>query len=261
MATWREQYQIVKGYRIREGDNKTFDCPFCGASKKFTVGMKDGTLLWNCYKASCPVTGSYRGERSWTAIKNRLTAKTAAVQRKRRVPVPAFLTGVEGHEEAVRYLDSVNALEALRTHLADILYSPVDNRVLFMMNGRTGAVGRALDSSLPKWKAYGETDGIFSCGRGPTAVVVEDAASACAVGILPEYTGVALLGTSASGAQRIQLKRYERAIIALDNDASKKAIALAQSVGGLVPVTVRFLLDDLKWLKPEDIRKVLSHES
>ena len=257
MATWREQYQIVKGYRLREGDNKTTDCPFCGASKKFTVGMKDGVLLWNCYKASCPVNGSYRGERSWTAIKNKIGSTTPSPTRKRIMPVPSFLTGVEGHEDALAYLASVNSLEAVRSRLADVRFAPSENRVLFMMNGGAGAVGRALDNRVPKWTNYGATDGVFTCGKGSTAVVVEDAASACTVGVLPEFTGVAILGTSTSVLQRAELLHYERIIIALDNDASKKAIALLCRIGGLVKTTVRFLSEDLKWLKSEDIRKVL----
>lgn len=257
MATWREQHQTVKGYRVREGDNKTLDCPFCGASKKFTVGMKDGVLIWNCYKASCPVSGSYRGERSWSAIKSKVSSNTPSPTRKRIVPIPSFLTSVEGHDDALAYLSSVNCLEALRSRLADIRFAPSENRVLFMLNGGTGAVGRSLDNRTPKWKNYGSTEGTFTCGKGTTAVVVEDAASACAIGILPEYTGVAILGTSISSVQRMHLLRYERVIIALDNDASLKAIALSGHIAGLVPTTVRFLSEDLKWLRPEDMRKVL----
>lgn len=257
MATWREQLETVKGCKVKEGENRTMDCPFCGAKKKFTVAKKDGVLIWNCFRASCPSKGSFRGERGWSAIRAKISPQRPPTARRWTRPMPDMLAGVENHPEALSYLESVHSLEAFRAGLVEVSYAPADNRVLFCMNKGKGAVGRSLDGRTPKWQAYGDTSGCFMVGTGPVGVLVEDPASACAVGVLPEYTGVALLGTNLSTEQKFQLRHLERLIIALDKDASKTSMSLVRRVEGLIPSTVRLLSDDMKWLSQEQIRRVL----
>lgn len=257
MTTWREQAEIVGNYRVKEGQTLSLDCPFCGAKKKFTVSKRDGNLIWNCYRASCSVRGSKAGARSLDTIKARMKTGQPIKDMRRVDPIPAPLVAVEGHPEALAYLSSVGSLEAVRSHLAKAFYAPSENRVVFVMNRGAGCVGRALDGRKPKWKVYGDTTGVFACGVGKTAVIVEDPASACAVGVLPEYTGVALLGTNLSSLQKAQLGKYQRAIIALDKDASMKSVSILGRVAGLVPATVRFLGEDLKWLSSDQIRGAL----
>ncbi len=52
-------YNIVKELDIPNGHTKRMSCPNCG-EKTFTVTNNMGSLLWNCYRASCGVKGGAR---------------------------------------------------------------------------------------------------------------------------------------------------------------------------------------------------------
>lgn len=257
MFTRNDQLTMIRNIRVKEGESLTINCPFCGGQKKFSISKIDGKTLWNCYKASCGARGAMGGPRNMAVVKARIESSQKPQLVKEPLPLPKLISGISNHPDVVEYLQSVGSYEAVQRRLAMVGYSPEEHRVLFFMNGGTGAVGRALDSRLPKWKAFGDTEGCFTCGKGTTAVVVEDAASACSVGVLDGYTGIALLGTNISHRQKRQLMSYQRVILCLDKDASRKAILLLQRLEGLVPATVRFLEKDLKLLRSDQIRRIL----
>lgn len=257
MKATSQQNDILSSVRLKDGETKRIDCPFCGGKSTFTLTRKDGRRLWNCYKASCTASGGKGDTRSITSIHKALSAPFNGTIRVNPEPIPQIVSHPDHHPEVVQYLEQVHAIEAMKSGLVDVCYAPKENRVLFWMNKGSGAVGRALDGRRPKWKAFGDTTGIFTCGVGKTAIVVEDAASACAVGILPNYTGVALLGTHIDSIKKRQLMAFDRVIFCLDNDASKKSISLLRKVEGWVPASVRFLRDDLKWLTKTQIEEVL----
>jgi hypothetical protein len=257
MYDTKNQRETLEAIRLKDGETKRIDCPFCGGSKTFTITRKDGKRLWNCYKASCTAVGSRGDTRSIETIEQALRGPLNGTYRVNPEPLPEITSAIDHHEDVVEYLYQVHAMESVRLGLVKVSYAPKENRVLFWMQSGRGAVGRALDGRRPKWKAFGETQGIFTCGESPIAVVVEDAASACAVGCLPGYTGVALLGTHLDAVKKSQLKPFERVIFCLDNDASKKSIGLLRKLEGLVPATVRFLRDDLKWMSKDQIVEIL----
>ena len=80
------------------------------------------------------------------------------------------------------------------------------------------------------------------------SIRIEDAASACAVSKFG--TGVALLGTTLTDEAIQVIKGFDRAVIALDKDASGKAISMARRLNMYLPTTVKFLEQDLK-VNPE----------
>lgn len=252
-----DQRTTLDSIKLRDGETKRINCPFCGGNNTFTLSLLNGKRVWNCYKASCSAHGAHSVVRSLDTIRTRLNGPLNGTVHINPIPIPSILSTPTEHDRVVWYLEQVHSFDAYLKGLVDISYAPKENRVLFFMNKGEGAVGRALDSRKPKWKVYGNTQGIFTCGSGKTAVLVEDAASACSVGILPEYSGVSLLGTNMSPIQKRQLMSYERVIICLDNDASKKSVRILSKLEGLVPATVRFLRDDLKWLSPTQIEEVL----
>ena len=45
---------------ITNGTTKRIDCPNCGGYRTFTVTNNMGSLVWNCYKASCNIKGGTR---------------------------------------------------------------------------------------------------------------------------------------------------------------------------------------------------------
>lgn len=171
--------------------------------------------------------------------------------------IPRMVSDPSNHPRVMSYLEQNASIDAYREGWIDIRYAPAEDRVLFYTPDRIGAVGRSLSGAKPKWKAYGDTSGILTVGKGRTMVLVEDAASACSVARLEGFQGGALLGTNLSPSQKTQLRGLDNVIIALDRDASRKALSMQAKIQGLVPCSVRFLTDDLKHLSVPQIRSIL----
>jgi len=153
--SYRDQIDILSSIRINDGEKKSLDCPFCGGRKKFGIVKQDGKLLWNCFRSSCGVKGSYNAGRGASGVKAYLRGKeTKAVYYN---SLPSIVSSIDHHKEALSYIESVNSLEAYRDGLIKIKYAPRDNRVIFYTEDGRGAVGRALDGRTPKWYTYGDT--------------------------------------------------------------------------------------------------------
>lgn len=269
MYNRQEQIEIIKSIKINEGQSKTIDCPFCYGKKKFSITNKDGTILYNCYKASCSVKGAYRKGMSLSLIKSKAAVKRETLTEffEREIEarginlrsVPEVVSQPKNHTAVMKYLTENGCIPAYEQGLIKIMYAPAENRCLFMMNDGKGAVGRSMSGAIPKWMSYGDTSGVLTVGDSTTGVIVEDAPSACAVGALGNYTGMAILGTTLSTKQKQKLKTYGNLIICLDNDAKGKAIKLLRQLQGLVECTVRFIPKDLKYCRVEEIVKVIEN--
>ena len=262
MYSRAEQYSVIEKIRCKEGETKRVDCVFCGGKYTLTVSKKEGSLVWNCYKASCGARGAKRIGYSLNAIKTKFDKScsgcSSTCTEKRTLSLPSVNSSVDNHIDVINYLRDNNCYNAYEDKAVDISYDPANDRVLFWMNNNEGAVGRALNKNTkPKWLSYGNVSGVLAIGNKPTAIVVEDAASACAVYATGVYTGVALLGTNVSPLQRIQLSHYQNLIICLDKDASKKAIKISRSLSGIVNTTVCFIRDDFKYMNPISIREII----
>lgn len=256
MATYREQLETLNGIRLKSGEHRRVDCPFCGGRNTFTLSSVDGTLLWNCYKASCGIRGSKGVGRSADQIRAKLADQKLA-QSRRTDPIPRVVSDPANHPAVMTYLSQNGCMPAYENRWISILYAPAEDRVLFCNADKTGAAGRALFGQKPKWKVYGDTTSILTVGMGTTIVLVEDAASACSVARVDGLVGGALLGTNLSPHQKAQLRSYENVVVALDKDASRKALSLQAKIQGLKPVRVRFLTEDLKYLSPVQIVELI----
>ena len=108
---------------------------------------------------------------------------------------PEYFTSVTNNERALRYLKNNNCIDAYENRLVNIMYDPKQDRVVFMVKDglkTVDAIGRSLNYKVkPKWYRYGKSEKLFTCGDSQDAILVEDAASACAVSKI--FTGVALL--------------------------------------------------------------------
>ena len=259
MFNYRDQIEIIERIKIREGEHKTLDCPFCGGSKKFTIDrLNDGRLVWNCFRASCNVKGSKSYGRSITAAKAYVAGADQSRPTSKVLPLPELTTKVENRENAISYLRSVNSLDAYEAGLIDIRYDPKTKRVLFYNNDKSGAVGRAL-SRGPKWLSYGDTSTGIAVGKSDIAVVVEDVASACSVARLPDYTGFAILGTHITNTLKNTLHKYKVVYIVLDNDATRKAAQLTKKLRG--SVFLRTTSKDPKELGLDQIIKIIKNKT
>jgi DNA primase len=128
------------------------------------------------------------------------------------------------------------------------------NRVVFLIkDGRkvVDAAGRSLDGRGPKWYRYGSSRSPFVSGAGTSAAcIVEDCASACSVcGIV---SGVALLGTNLLTEHIEVLKQYDRVFVALDKDATDKAITIVRTLHSHVPTRLMVLHTDLKNMEKDE---------
>jgi len=251
LSTFLEDVELAEGESIRQ------NCPECGGRNTFTVTRKLGKLVWNCYKASCGCSGAKRKNYSRDMIVSKLRDRDTKETTSCPFSIPEHFLNVlyTEHEEYLRSVHASNAETMLDTR---------ENRVVFIIRDPdtreiTGAVGRAMNKhKLPKWKRYDKTpDLLYFIGDGPTAVLVEDCASACAVANAG-YTGIALLGTSIHDGHISQLMRFGHVIIALDKDASKKSIKLKKKLDSYMSSSVVLLPDDLKYFPPSEVQVILS---
>jgi hypothetical protein len=252
--SYKDQIDILSSIKIKDGEKKSLDCPFCGGRKKFGMIKQDGKLLWNCFRASCGVKGSYKAGRGLSGVKDYIQRReTKAVYYN---SLPKIVSSVRHHPQAMEYLQSVNSIDAYEQGLITIKYAPTDNRVLFYTQDKEGAVGRALDGRTPKWYTYGNTSQGIHVGEG-IPVLVEDTPSACSVARLEGYSGYALLGTRITPRIKARLRQFTHVLIVLDKDASSKALSLVKSVQSVCNATVRFTETDLKCLTGEQIQSIL----
>lgn len=258
---------FIKSLDIREGQTQRVSCPICGGYNTFTVTRQAGKVLYNCYKASCNVKGNTKVRRSMAYIRDVLDGKDAYTNPSREhkpFELPTTLTLPINSGSCKNYIEDMNIQTSIDAGYTYVLYDIKEHRCVFLVTDEQktiiGAVGRALrKDTIPKWKRYDKrNDLMFVCGpKQGIAVVVEDCASACTV-FAAGYTGVALLGTSLTDYHIPQLRSFDKVIIALDPDASKKAIKMQKQLDAYVPTEVMFLTDDLKYFSPSIVRSLIT---
>ena len=243
-------YNTISDIDISNGETKRMNCPNCGGFKTFSLTNNMGHLLWNCYKASCNISGSKRTHLSVDDIRSSFsTDKTTHVS---TFELPSSVVSHGNRKEVMQFCDDWG-LHATKLNL---LYDVKENRVVFpvVQDGiMVDATGRALTNRLPKWKRYGKSSLPYTYGTGKVAVVVEDCVSAAVVGS-DVLVGVAVLGTSLSESHKNYLAQFSTAIIALDPDALPKTLSFAKELRGHVDsIKVLKLQDDLKYRNSVDM--------
>jgi len=245
--------KILNDITLINGDTKRIDCPECNGKKTFTITNNMGSIVWNCYKAGCTVSGGRRVHLSSDDIRKSLGKTVSETRGIPKFDKPEWLVR---DTKAIAPYCSEWGLDADKLGL---LYDVREHRVVFPVvhNGHTvDATGRSLGKRLPKWKRYGKNDLPYASGYGSVAVVVEDCVSAAVVGS-HVYVGVAVLGTSLSEAHKRYLSQFSTAVIALDPDALRKTLQFAKELRGYVDtVRVLKLHDDLKYRNPDDLQNL-----
>jgi len=245
-------YNIVSDMDVPVGMTKRVACPNCG-EKTFTVTNNMGSLVWNCYRASCGVKGGTRVRMSADDIRAGFTgADDFAKQDTFKLPDYIVPHNLDIAEIAME-------LYGLDAQALGLMYDVKENRMVFPIvhDGKVvDATGRSLGKRLPKWRRYGKSGLPYVSGRGKVAVVVEDCLSAAVVGY-GTFVGVALLGTSLQETHKGYLSQFSTAIIALDPDALPKTLIMAKELRGHVnDVRVLRLTDDLKYRNPTDMENL-----
>jgi len=246
-------YNIVSDMDISNGTTKRIDCPNCGGTKTFTVTNNMGSLVWNCYKASCNIKGGTRVHLSVDDIRAGFSgAEEFALS---TFELPSYIVPHRNKRTVVRFCYKYG----LEPEDVGVMYDVKEDRVVFPVvhDGHiVDATGRSLSKRLPKWKKYGNSGLPYTSGCGKVAVVVEDCVSAAVVGY-GAFVGVALLGTSLQESHKRFLTQFSTAIIALDPDALPKTLQMAKELRGHVnDVRVLKLTDDLKYRNPTDMENL-----
>lgn len=244
---------IISDLSLVNGETRRMTCPSCNTKNTFTVTNNMGSIVWNCYKASCSVSGGTRTTLTADDIRKSLgfVAEETHVATFSR---PEWF--VRDYTKLSGFCDQWE----LDAQQLGLMYDVKEHRVVFPVvhNGvAVDATGRSLGKRIPKWKRYGKSDLPYAAGRGKTAVVVEDCVSAAIVGDGGVYVGVAVLGTSLSNGHKRYLSQFSTAIIALDPDALPKTLQFARELRQYVDtIKILYLRDDLKYRNPTDFEKL-----
>ena len=243
-------YNIVSDMDVPNGHTKRMTCPVCNGYNTFTVTNNMGSLVWNCYKASCTVSGGTRVHLSVDDIRNGFAG--AEEFATNTFELPSYVVPHRNKRAVIKFC----AEWGIDENELGVLYDVKEDRIVFpvMHEGKTvDATGRSLGKRLPKWKRYGKSGLPYAYGYGNVAVVVEDCVSAAVVGC-GFLVGVAVLGTSLAETHKRYLSQFSTAVIALDPDALPKTLEMAKDLRGYVNnVKLLRLKDDLKYRNEEDL--------
>ncbi len=244
---------IISDLSLANGESRRMTCPSCKTKNTFTITNNMGSIVWNCYKASCPISGGTRTTLTAADIRKSL-GSVAEETHVSTFSKPEWL--VRDYKKLTGFCDEWE----LDPQDLGLLYDVKEDRVVFpVIHGGTtvDATGRSLGKRLPKWKRYGNSHLPYTHGRGKTAVVVEDCISAAVIGDGGVYVGVAVLGTSLSDGHKRYLSQFSTVIIALDPDALQKTLLFAREMRTYVDtVKVMYLRDDLKYRNPTDLHNL-----
>tara|TARA_A100001391_G_scaffold202556_1_gene192491 strand:- start:1157 stop:1936 length:780 start_codon:yes stop_codon:yes gene_type:complete len=239
-------HDIINDIHITVGETKRMNCPTCGGYNTFTITNNMGSLVWNCYKASCNIKGTTRKRMSVDEIKS-----VHDFKKDNEFVLPEYVVQSNDNYILKWFYD-----RNIDSNTVEFFHDVKENRVVFPIHqkGKTvDAIGRSLGKRLPKWRKYGSSGLPFTFGCGSVAVVVEDCLSALCIGS-EVYVGVAVLGTTLTDIHKRYLSQFSTTIIALDPDALPKTMQFAKELRGHVnTVKVLRLTDDLKYRKEEDL--------
>lgn len=232
------------------------DCPVCGKSNTFSVTDDGLQRMWFCFHADCNVSGrtGIVLSKDFAKIAIKKPTPSVAPAAPDKFVIPDTFTSLSRNLDAELYVRSVHAYDAYLSGRADIRYDFKRNRVAYLVKHEgkvVDAVGRSLDGRGAKWYRYGNSKYPFVSDRGKhTAIVMEDAASACSVSNL--VTGVAILGTNLLDEHVDFLSKYKRVFVALDKDATDKALDMVKILCRKIPTRLMVLDRDLKNLNNEE---------
>ena len=235
------------------------DCPACKGHNTFTATRIVGKIIYNCYKAGCTLCGS-AGSSLTVADSKKLRKEDVETEFKLLPHIVKRGKVVEAWAYKKMGFPEQESTEEL---CSSLFYDVIYNRIVFPVyidHVLKDAAGRALHKSKVKWWRYGRSQYAYTSGSGNIAVVVEDCISAAMVALLiPQITGIALLGTHMTQKHIQQLQKFDGIIVALDPDAAQKTLKLASQLTSATSgasVKAIKLQDDLKYKQQSDLQNL-----
>jgi len=230
------------------------DCPLCGKPNTFSVTDNGFERLWNCFHADCHTKGgtgiSLTKDNSKQAfVKRQIKEEVTKVD----FVIPDTFVSLSRNINAENYVKQVQSYDAYLDGMADIRYDFQRDRVVYLVKDGDkviDATGRSLTNSKPKWLRYGTSKMPFVCGLTDNLFVVEDCPSACSISNI--VTGMALMGTSLLDSHIQVIQNYKKIFVALDRDATRKAVDIVRHLSNYVPTKLVVLKKDLKNMEREE---------
>lgn len=254
---------LVESASLERGETRRILCPACrgGRTNELSLNVtasEDGSILWNCFRASCGFSGSRHNGGRYTPPSLRGEKKP-----RRSEPFRGELRHLTVSEQEELY----RLVGFRETHLdrSGVMYAPQERRfalpILGPMGTRRGWMLRTW-SNLVRTKAYTRMDNddpvtsYYMNGPGPI-ILVEDIPSAVRASVY--VNAAALLGTGLSKQAAIELSSVTRSVvIALDNDATSNAIRLRNKINLLFDsVSVLPLDQDMKDTPEDELAALL----
>ena len=230
------------------------DCPLCGKPNTFSVSDNGFERLWYCFHADCNTKGGTginltRDNSSQAFVKKETKQEEIDID----FVIPDTFVSLSRNINAENYVKQVHSYSAYLDGLADIRYDFQKDRVVYLVKDGDkviDATGRSLTNSKPKWLRYGTSRQPFVCGIADNLFVVEDCPSACSISNI--VTGMALMGTSLLDSHIQVTQNYKKIFVALDKDATRKAVDIVRHLSNYVPTKLVVLKKDLKNMEREE---------
>ena len=243
----------VKSLQLQANESHRGQCPVCSRTNTFTASNVNGTLLWNCYSASCDLGGG--------GILPQFITDVAQKPRPAPFEKPPSWSRRDLPDVAKQYLIKVHNNDRWTDFYWDVLKRRLVYPIYDADHKLVDGVGRAMaqrrsicdDLSKPagkhswrqaKWYRYANYKGGFVCGTNPIHVVVEDAPSAIAIS--DWVTGYALLGTNLTDEHLAYLSGVSKVVVALDKDATDKGLQMVRKLNTVTQTDLLVLDHDLK---------------
>lgn len=252
--------EYVDNLGLSSGESRRMNCPSCGHKNTFSVTNKDGELMWNCFHAECAEKGRGNLRITRDNVDNMLAILSKNTQQKTSSypEVPFEKPKSWSRVIPARGTDYVHLVNTSGRY-DDIYHDVRQDRLVYAIRDADGKLvdgaGRTLCGSRPKWYRYGNYRGGFVIGGHDTAVIVEDIPSA--ISISEWATGYALLGTSLREQHIKELSVYTKVVVALDKDATDKALTMVRALHNVVRTDILMLDKDLKTLGDKERERTI----
>ena len=231
------------------------DCPLCGKPNTFSVTDNGFERLWYCFHADCHTKGGTgisltKDNSSQAFVKKQTKQEETDID----FVIPDTFVSLSRNINAENYVKQVHSYDAYLGGLVDIRYDFQRDRVVYLVKDGdkvVDATGRSLTNSKPKWLRYGNSRYPFICGKsGHNLFIVEDCPSACSISNLVQ--GLALMGTSLLDSHIQVIQNYKKIFVALDKDATRKAVDIVRHLSNYVSTKLVVLKKDLKNMEKEE---------
>jgi len=244
---------------LKTSESVRIDCPICFNKNTFSAVNNGIQTIYNCFHADCNIKGRTRSplsKRLFQEVEKQKEPEIFYYRHHWENVTGLSIVNQYNNKDFINYIKKYD----LQDYLPVIRYDRHLHRAVFLIYKEDkiiDAVGRDLyKTKRIKWYRYGNSGYPFIYGKGDTAIIVEDVVSALKLSKF--CVGIALLGTNLLQSHIDVIKKYKKVGVALDKDATKKALKLADDLS--LNMNVKFLMldEDVKEMLDEDVEKLVS---